>query len=384
MLGAYRLILWLLTSTLLSSHIPQVHADEEKAAREKLSALNTQRQTLQKLTKKFKADRSDLQNQLSEAEKAIGNINREIRQIRTQLTQQQKRFDQLQKQKKDLEKKKTQQQQLISKQIRAAYQLGQQNKLKILLNQENPDELSRMLVYYDYFNKARSQEIQHYVTTIEELQKIEPVITKTTKDLTDSQQQLKAEQKALLARKDQRKKSLAKINARLQNHQQRLKQINADRKRLEKLLEAMAESLANLTSPNNKPFKVMKGKLPWPVKGSLKHSYGSWRTGGKLRWQGVILGASEGTEVKAIHPGRVLFADWFRGSGLLVIVDHGDGYMSLYAHNQSLLTAPGEWINTGDTIATVGNSGGRQSAGLYFEIRHNGRPSNPQRWCKRG
>jgi len=384
MLGAYHLILWFLASALLLSHGTFVYADEEKVAREKLSALNAQRQSLQKLTKKFKADRSDLQNQLSKAETAIGNINREIRQIRAQLTQQKKRFDQLQKQKKDLEQKKSQQQQLISKQIRAAYQLGQQNKLKILLNQENPDELSRMLAYYDYFNKARSQEIQHYVATIKELQKIEPVIAETTKALTDSQRQLKAEHEALLASKDQRKKSLTKINARLQNHQQRLKQINADRTRLEQLLEAMAESLANLSSPNNKPFKAMKGKLPWPVKGSLEHRYGTWRTGGKLRWQGIILGASEGSSIKAIHPGRVLFADWFRGSGLLVIIDHGDGYMSLYAHNQSLMTAPGDWINTGDTIATVGNSGGRQKAGLYFEIRHNGRPSNPQHWCKRG
>ena len=383
MLGGYRLILWLLASSLFLSHSPLTHADEEQATREKLSALNAQRQALQKLTKQFKADRSDLQNQLSEAETAIGNINRQIRKIRQQLDQQQKRFDELQKQKQSLEQQKSQQQQLISKQIRAAYQLGQQNKLKILLNQENPDELSRMLVYYDYFNKARSQEIQHYVTTIEELQKIEPVIAETTKALMDSQRQLKAEQKDLLARKDQRQKSLAKINSRLQNHQQRLKQINADRKRLEKLLEAMAESLANLSTPNNKPFKTMKGKLPWPIKGKLEHGYGTWRTGGKLRWQGVILEASEGTAVKAIHPGRVLFADWFRGSGLLVIVDHGDGYMSLYAHNQSLMTTLGEWINTGDTIATVGNSGGRQRAGLYFEIRHNGRPSNPQRWCKR-
>ncbi|MDC3332982.1 peptidoglycan DD-metalloendopeptidase family protein, partial [bacterium] len=123
--------------------------------------------------------------------------------------------------------------------------------------------------------------------------------------------------------------------------------------------------------------------MPWPTAGKLANSFGSKRNGTTLRWQGVNINARQGSDVKAIHYGRVVFADWFRGSGLLVIIDHGDGYMSLYGHNQSLLKSPGEWVIPGESIATVGNSGGQKSAGLYFEIRKNGKPTDPKRWCKR-
>ena len=131
------------------------------------------------------------------------------------------------------------------------------------------------------------------------------------------------------------------------------------------------------------PFGKLKGKLPWPVVGKPSNRFGRYRNGTSLRWQGLTIPSTEGNRVEAIHSGRIVFADWLRGSGLLVIIDHGDGYMSLYAHNQSLLKEIGDWVNPGDTIATVGNSGGQQRSGLYFEIRHNGKPTDPKRWCKR-
>jgi septal ring factor EnvC (AmiA/AmiB activator) len=380
--GAMRPIVFFLVSCLLS--LPHAaFADDEQVARKKLSTLNKEMKQLRKLSAQFKADRSELQTELSRAETAIGTINRKIRHATKQLKQQQNKLKQLQKKRTKLQKQKSGQQKLIEKQIRAAYQLGQENKLKVLLNQEKPDELNRMLTYYDYFNEARSVEINHYISIIEELNAIEPAIAETTQALRNNKETLDQERQSLVSTQKQRQKSLTKINNSLQNNEQRLQQITSDRRRLEKLLEAVAENIATLTIPNDTPFKALKGKLSWPVKGKLTKRFGTWRTGGKLRWQGVVLSAKEGTEINAVHHGRVLFADWFRGSGLLVIIDHGDGYMSLYAHNQSLLTEPGEWINAGDTIATVGNSGGRKQAGLYFEIRHNGEPSNPQRWFKR-
>ena len=147
------------------------------------------------------------------------------------------------------------------------------------------------------------------------------------------------------------------------------------------MLNAVNETIATLKLPNNyKPFRELRGKMSWPAKGRLIRRFGQRRSTG-MRWQGVLISGREGSAVKAIHHGRVVFADWFRGKGLLIIIDHGDGFMSLYAHNQSLLRETGDWVDTGETIATMGNSGGLQNAALYFEIRQQGKPSNPKKWC---
>ena len=160
--------------------------------------------------------------------------------------------------------------------------------------------------------------------------------------------------------------------------------MEGDRKELERLLEAIEVAVVNLSLPDNYgAFKLAKGKMPWPVAGKKpKNLYGKSRNEGKMRWQGVSIPAKEGTPVSAIHHGRVVYADWFRGSGLLLIIDHGDGYMSLYAHNQTLLREVGEWVTAGTQVSTVGSSGGQNSAALYFEVRHDGKPANPGSWCR--
>ena len=152
---------------------------------------------------------------------------------------------------------------------------------------------------------------------------------------------------------------------------------------LQQLLDAIREAVVNLQVPDNyQPFKAARGTMPWPIGGKRANSFGRPRNEGKMRWQGVTIPASEGDSVKAIHHGRVVYADWLRGSGLLMIIDHGEGYMSLYAHNQSLLREVGEWVSAGTPIITVGNSGGQEQSALYFEIRHQGKPTNPTKWCK--
>jgi septal ring factor EnvC (AmiA/AmiB activator) len=156
-----------------------------------------------------------------------------------------------------------------------------------------------------------------------------------------------------------------------------------NRKELEKLVAAIEKAVANLEVPDDyQPFKAARGTMPWPIGGKRANSFGRPRNEGKMRWQGVTIPASEGDSVKAIHHGRVVYADWLRGSGLLMIIDHGEGYMSLYAHNQSLLREVGEWVSAGTPISTVGNSGGQEQSALYFEIRHQGKPTNPTKWCK--
>ena len=157
-----------------------------------------------------------------------------------------------------------------------------------------------------------------------------------------------------------------------------------DQRELEELLEAIEEALVNLAMPENyKPFSTAKGTMPWPISGRASHRFGKSRNEGKMRWQGVTIPANAGTTVAAIHHGRVVYADWLRGSGLLIIIDHGEGYMSLYAHNQSLLREVGEWVSAGTNISTVGSTGGLEKSALYFEVRVKGKPTNPASWCRR-
>ena len=359
-------------------------ADEERATQSQLKKLRGEIAELSRLLQGFRDERSKLQGSLRSSEVEIGEIQKRMRTIQQQLEEQQRELERLNEQRDDLQSSRRQQAEQIEKQVRGAYQLGRQHKIKVLLNQENPDTVSRALAYYDYFNRARSERIEAYVDLISELDHIEPRIRQQVDTLAVARGQLQQQQSALVDARAQRQQSLARLEATIQNKDQELKAKANDRAELEKLLSAMQETLANLQLPADyRPFAELKGKLPWPVNGRTAHRFGSLREGSELRWQGVTINAGEGETVQAIHNGRVVFADWFRGAGLLLILDHGNGYMSLYGHNQSLLRDVGDWIATGEPIATVGSSGGNRQAGLYFEIRHNGRPTDPGQWCQR-
>lgn len=372
------------TATLLFGQSCYTMADENQKKRQQLEQLGAEMQELRTLLEQFKGHRSELQNSLQESEVDIGEIQKKVRSIQQQLEKEQSELKSLQKERDSLKEAKRKQQKYIGQQIKAAYQIGQQKKIKVLLNQEHPDKISRALTYYDYFNQARTEQIDAYVNIISDLNNIEPQIAQKANTLINARNELGLQHKKLLSGKKQRQRSLSKINAAIKSKDQRLRQAAKDRTELEELLAAVEQTLANIEIPSDySPFKSLKGKLSWPVAGRPSNRFGSRRSNSSMRWQGVAIPATEGSEVNAIHHGRVVFADWFRGSGLLLIIDHGDGYMSLYAHNQSLLLEPGDWVDAGEVIATVGNSGGQKSAGLYFEIRHNGQPTDPKRWCKR-
>lgn len=359
-------------------------ADSETQTRQQLDQISTEVKKLNALLSEFKTQRSQLQRTLQKSEVDIGEIQKKVRTIQQQLQREQNELASLQQQRKQLNSDKAGQQKYIEQQIVAAYQVGQQKKVKVLLNQEQPEKITRVLSYYDYFNRARSEQIDAYAEIIHSLNSIEPKILAKTATLSQAKASLNDERDKLLSRKKQREMSLAKINSDIKNNDQRLKKMNQDREELEQLLAAVEQTIANIDIPTNyKPFASLKGKLPWPVNGKPGNRFGNRRNNTALLWQGLAISATEGSKVQAIHYGRIVFADWLRGSGLLVIIDHGDGYMSLYAHNQSLLKETGDWVNPGDIIATVGNSGGQLQASLYFEIRHNGKPTDPGRWCKR-
>lgn len=278
----------------------------------------------------------------------------------------------------ELEKEK------LTHQIRAAYQTGRNDYIKLMLNQENPALVGRALAYYDYHNKARSERIGQVKQTLANLKQIQTSIL----DQTNKLESLKLEHEKKLRDFHQFRATRRDIIARLQrdiNEQGiELQTLQENERELGKLIQGLEQKQAVTIEmyEDMPPFNTLKGRLNWPAKGRLLKRFGSSKKGGNLKWQGVLIDAETGTSVKAISTGKIVFADWFRNLGLLVIIDHGDGYMSLYGHNQNLLKNTGDWVLAGEKIATVGDSGGQTDTALYFEIRKGAEPLNPSRWCK--
>lgn len=356
-------------------------AEDPQATEQQLEALKTSINKLQKWLDGAKGKRSNIQSDLKKSELEIGRTAKKIKAVARDIQRAQSKLQRLQSKRKQLLAAREQQEQYMARQIRAAYGIGRQEYLKVLLNQEQPDQLARALRYYDYFNQARAGQIEKYSSTLQQLRQNEQAINQETATLQLSKQQLEQKRSALNNSKQKRQKILLRLEGSIQNKDQELTKLLANRKQLEELLEAVEQTIAELKLPETAaPINQLKGRLPWPTKGKIVRRFGTTDRLSRTRWNGMLIAASEGREVTAIHHGRVVFADWLRGFGLLIIIDHGHGYMSLYGHNQTLYRSPGDWVNPNEVIASVGNSGGQKDAGLYFEIRKNGKPQNPQQW----
>ncbi len=395
-------------------------ADERAAARQQIEAARQDIAELQKLLKQIEQEKSGVQKQLQTTESEMGQLEKQVDSLQQEIDRSEAELERLNEEKTTLEGARLEQQRLIGLQAHAAYQNGRQEYLKLLLNQQNPEKFSRTLTYYDYLNKARLEQLDSFNETLRQLANVEADI--------EAQQNLLAEKRdGLLERRNQlaevrkeRQQTLAKLNSDLSTRERKLQARRQEQAQFERVLKTIEETLARQAreaeearqrellaerqrqqqrqagsaapsgpmvssagSSFGGPFAQAKGKLPWPVDGRLVARYGTPRGGdARTKWDGVLIGASAGTQVRAVHGGRVVFADWLRGAGLLVILDHGNGYLSLYGHNQSLLRDAGEIVKAGDPIATVGTSGGQETAALYFAIRQQGRPSDPAQWCR--
>jgi len=367
---------------LASPAIAQQSSDEDYQA--KLLKLQKSITLLKSELQKVKGSRNDLQDSLQTSEIDIGQLSGKIERLQGELASGKKQLLQLNRNRIELQGKRREQQKTIGEYVNSAYRLGQQSQVKLLLNQQDPAELARTLKYYDYFIDARADKIDAYLETIGELDRLEPRIEAKTNTIKASQKSLQQRHQQLLSKQQDRQRTLAKLNSSIHSKDEQLKNKTRDQQRLETLLKQVTEAIANLEIPGgDQPFAQRRGKMSWPTRGPITNAFGSDKAAGKLRWDGVRIKAALGSEVEAIHHGRVVFSDYLRGHGLLMIVDHGKGYMSLYAHNQMLLKELGDWVSSGDTIAKVGDTGGQIHAGLYFEVRHQGKPTNPARWCKR-
>ena len=325
-----------------------------------------------------------MQSQLRDAELEQSRISRDISRANKAIANQRAELDKLEANKALLEKNRDEQQTRIALELRTAWQMGQQGQIKVLLNQESPDTVARVMAYYRYFFRARNELLNEFRATLEALQSTEQRIATTLVELEQRQSRLATQQQELARAQRTRQAAVAQLNQSIQGKDAQLKKLQADQKELQQLLDAIREAVVNLHVPDNyQPFAAAKTRMPWPVPGRASARFGDQRNQGKMRWQGVTIPAPAGTPVKAIHHGRVVYADWLRGMGLLLIIDHGNGYMSLYAHNQTLLREVGEWVSAETPISTVGDSGGLTRPALYFEVREKGKPVNPAHWCRR-
>lgn len=360
--------------------------EKRRAATEKeLSQLQLKIKQLQSQQAKNRTTLSREQQALKKTDLQIGQSRKNLDITRKKLRDSQSRLKALTAQRQRLNLDKQDQQRALKEQIRAAYAGGKQEYIKLLFNQEDPGKVGRTLVYYDYLNKARLDKIQQFNITLEKLQQVEAKITTEQQQLTQHEAGLKQETERLAALKSRRQQAISELNNSLQSDSRILKEWRANEVDLMSLLEALKQTVETLLPEESLDGLLkLKGKLNWPVKGRIHESFGSKRGNDQMRWTGILIGAEEGQKVTAIHHGRIVYSDYLRGFGLIAIIDHGNGYMSLYGHNEALYKQPGDWVEAGEQIATVGQSGGYPKTGLYFEIRHRSKALNPLRFIRRG
>lgn len=359
-----------------------IQAATERESKQQLDKLRERMEQVEKALSLTQLSETKEEKQLKNLDKRLGKSVKKLRALNFRLNGTKREIIELQAEKATLNEGIIKQKSLLAEQLRSAYIMGKQQRVKMLLNQQQPDRMSRVMQYYDYFNQARLDSVKRLNADIEQLGHVENSLLSSQRALTSFVSAKQSENKKLLASKKQRKQVLLSLRDKINSASQQLVELKANEKRLTNLLTSIRQAINDIPVANqqSKPFNKLKGKMHWPIKGRIRHRFGSARKSG--RYDGVVIAASEGTSIRSISHGRVVYAEWLRGYGLLIIVDHGSHYMSLYAFNEGLYKEVGDWVNAGETIATVGLSGGQSQAGLYFSIRKNGKPVNPIHWCR--
>ncbi|MDP2248728.1 MAG: peptidoglycan DD-metalloendopeptidase family protein [Nitrosomonadales bacterium] len=385
--------------------------DQSKA---ELNALHKKIEALNKDLNTSREAHRDAADELKDSEKAISEANRKLHELNLQQKKNREALAALEKQQSALVATLETQQQLLGKQLYQQYLHGQQNHLQIILQQEDPNEVARQLHYFSYVSKARAELIDGMQDNLKQMTAINEKTTEALKEIEALKIAQEQERKSLQAQKAERSKVLKKLSTQIANQRNEINKLKRDEKRLSSLVERLAQiardqaaakrkkaqaaqkkptdpkTVAPKTIAKNQAlpssqydgsnFAALKGKLNLPVRGEVTNRYGAARQDTGVSWKGLFIRAPEGAEVKSVAKGSVVFADWLRGFGNLIIIDHGDGYMSLYGNNQSLLKNLGDDVKGGDTIAAVGNTGGNESSGLYFELRRQSKTFDPLAW----
>ncbi|MEX1199118.1 MAG: peptidoglycan DD-metalloendopeptidase family protein [Pseudohongiellaceae bacterium] len=272
---------------------------------------------------------------------------------------------------------------LVARAVRASWMTRSDSPLKLLLNQQDPGRSSRMLQYYDAFNEARIARIEAWQDNLMALRQTREQIASSQQALNEENRALERQLTALNRDREQRQRLIDELQAGMDERGETLESLQEDRQRLETLVEEINRIIVDIPAPEEAaPFDAARGEMPWPLQGEPANRFGDSYSDGNMRRRGIIIAGETGAPVRAIHQGRVVFAEWMRGSGLLVVIDHGGGYISLYAHNGALAKRSGDWVNRGEPLATAGDDAGMDTPGVYFEIRQNGTPQDPLDWLQ--
>ena len=409
------LLAFVLLALTLNSPLALATSKADKP-KEKLNNIHERIESLTKELGKTKEAHADAADALKESEKAISETNRKLFELQQAQKKHSESLQELQSQKSGLENTIEGQKNQLSKQIYQQYLHGQQTYLQLILKEQDPSAISRQLQYFSYISRARQALINNMGSNLERVTKLNEETANALKEVVSLKGKQETERKNLESQKQAHSKVVEKLSSQISAQRNEIDKLKRDEKSLSQLVERLARApqpkpqkptQANSSSkaPSNKPeaettpqrplatndslpsnafdggnFESLKGKLNLPVRGEVTNKFGNSRQDTGLTWKGLFIRSPEGSEVKSIANGKIVFADWMRGFGNLLIIDHGDGYMSLYGNNQALLRKMGDTVKAGDTIASVGNSGGNETAGLYYELRKQSKPFDPMSW----
>jgi septal ring factor EnvC (AmiA/AmiB activator) len=370
--AAYVLLLW---SAAFQASAAGIDAKEAE--------LRQVRTRIEAIRKQIHADaerRDALTGQLKQADLEIQSARERLAEVRTRRIESEQKLAGLRNEQAQTQREVEDERDELASEIKVAYMNGRQEQLKLLLNQRDPAALGRMMAYYGYFGRARAERITSITEHLAHLDLLGESITTETARLRELEADNARDVKALAGARERRAQTLAEVQTKLRTRNDQLAKLQSDAQALEKLVEQLRRAIAEFPELAEQPFQRVKGKLPWPVKGSLLAKYGQLRAGGPLKWQGLVIAADRGTQVRAPFYGRVVYADWLPGLGLLIVLDHGGGYMTLYGHNEQVYRRVGDRVAPGDVLAAVGEAAGLGRPGLYLEIRKGKQTLDPQEW----
>lgn len=346
---------------------------------DELEAVRAGIQALEKKLSEKHAAKDSAGRQLADLELQIAAATVRLKEIQRQLSGQSKEQERLERDRADARQRLGREQQLLADQVRQSHRAGSTEPLKLLLNQGNPARLGRMMTYYGYISSARTERIETVRKEMQQLENLEQQARQLAAAMAESEALQRQTVAGLQASRGERKALLQRLDDEIAAGGAEMAKLREQESTLAELVAQLAQELAGFPTNSEKPFAAVRGELAWPLRGRLLADFGQPRSG-SVRWNGVLIGADRGTPVRALYHGRVVFADWLTGMGLLVVIDHGGGFMSLYGHNDAVLKEAGDWVEPGQVISEVGESGGQSQPGLYLEIRRAGEPLNPNRW----
>jgi septal ring factor EnvC (AmiA/AmiB activator) len=356
-------------------------AQDAARAEAELRQLRTEIERIRSQVAKDAAERDRLTRALRVAETAANKARGELDRLRGERQSREQRRAELARQKDDRERDLGRERAELAAQLRAAYLIGREEPFRLFLNQQDPARAGRLFAYFGYFGRARAGQLAAIEGRVREIDTLDASLGSEQERIQRLEQAQKSEVSRLDKARSERGDVLANMAAESKARAVSLQRLQREQAALEKLLRELRRASQKFPTDSRSPFAGMRGKLAWPTAGKLAARFGE-RRAGSVKWDGVLIAAARGTPVRAVYRGRVVYADWLAGLGLLIIIDHGGGYLSLYGHNEQLFRAVGDQVAPGDTIAGVGDSGGRAQPELYFEIRQAARPLDPSPWFR--